>query len=122
MGKILVVDDEPEVCEYLEDFLGRRGHQVSSAFNGKEALEKIKALRPHIVLLDILMPGMNGLEVLKEARTLDSRIGIIMVTAVQEETVAKEALAAGAHDYITKPIDLNYLENAILVKIMDILG
>lgn len=122
MGKILVVDDEPEVCEYLEDFLGRRGYEVSSAFNGKEALEKIKALRPHIVLLDILMPGMNGLEVLKEARTLDSRMGIIMVTAVQEETVAKQALAAGAHDYITKPIDLNYLENAILVKIMDVTG
>ncbi len=120
--KILIVDDEPEVCEYLEAFLGNRGYEVASANDGKTALERIHSNPPHLILLDIRMPEMDGLEVLRRLKTIDQRVGVIILTAVQDDAIAKQALAEGADDYITKPIDLDYLENSVMVKIADILG
>ena len=70
------------------------------------------------MLLDIRMPGMGGIEVLKRAREFDKDVGIIMVTAVKEEETGKEALKSGADEYITKPIDFDYLETSILVGLV----
>ena len=120
--KILIVDDEPEVCNSLEAFLEKWGYKTFIATNGKEALEKIKTEEPHLMLLDIRMPGMDGIEVLRHAKVLAPRMGIIMITAVQEEDIARQAIADGAYDYITKPIDLDYLESSVMVKIADVLG
>ena len=120
--RILVVDDEIEACRTLKDFMVFKGYEVQTAQNGEEALDKVKSFKPHIVLLDIIMPGMSGIEVLKEIKKIAPKIGVIMVSAVGEEETAKETLKLGAYDYILKPFDLNYLENVVIFKIVDVLG
>ena len=122
MARILVVDDEIVVCEVLKEFLTLKGHEVHTALNGKAALAKVKMERPHIVLLDILMPGMRGLKVLQEIKRLDPRIAVIMITGVMNKDVAKTAISLGAYDYISKPVDFEYLETVLIAKILDLLG
>jgi DNA-binding NtrC family response regulator len=119
MEKILVVDDEIEACNALKEFLEIKGYEVYTAQDGRSALDKVRELRPQLVLLDMIMPGMHGIEVLQEVKKIDPTIGIIMVTVVTDKAQAKKAIQLGAYDYITKPVDLNYLENVVMVKILD---
>lgn len=121
MDTILVVDDEIEVCHVLKEFLDLKGYETHIAVNGSDALSKIKEIDPCIVLLDIIMPGMGGMDVLKEIKEIDPMIGIIMVTAVADHELALRALELGAYDYITKPLNLDYLELVVLAKIIDLL-
>jgi CheY-like chemotaxis protein len=121
MARVLVVDDEPDAVELLQEFLTGKGYEVITAANGKEALQKLKAERPHLILLDVRMPGMNGLEALRQIREIDREVGVIMVTAVNEEETGREALRLGAFDYIVKPLDLAYLERSLWTKIMTML-
>ena len=118
MSKILVVDDEVKACELLKRFLELKGYEVIISNNGEDAIESVKNEKPDVMLLDIRMPGMEGTEVLKRVREFDKDIGIIMVTAVKEEYVGKAALTSGADEYITKPIDFNYLETSLLVDLV----
>lgn len=83
-----------------------------------EAIEKVQTESPDIMLLDIKMPGMDGIEVLKRVREFNKNIGIIMVTAVIDEEVAKGTLKLGADEYIAKPIDLEHLEMEVLVDLI----
>ena len=122
MANILVVDDEQEICEILEDFLTEMGHEVTTATRGAQALESVKNDRPHLMILDIRMPEMDGIQVMKEAKALNPELGVIMVSAVRDEEVAKQAMGEGAYDYITKPIDLDYLRTSVTTKITDTLG
>ena len=117
MVRILVVDDEPDAVELLVEYLTGKGHTVTSAASGPEALRRLKEDRPHLILLDIMMPGMSGLEVLKRARAIDSEVGIIVVTAVHEDELGRQALAQGAFDFITKPVDFQYLDQCIWHKL-----
>ena len=117
MPRVLVVDDEPDALELLQAFLGAKGYEVLTASDGEEALQKVKEERPHLMLLDVRMPKMTGLEVLKRVREIDQEVGVIMVTAVNEEETGRQALQLGAFDYITKPLDLKYLERSLWVKI-----
>jgi DNA-binding response OmpR family regulator len=117
MPRVLVVDDEPDFIELLREFLTAKGYEVIAASNGEEALCKVKEDRPHLILLDVRMPKMNGLEVLKQVREIDHEVGVIMVTAVNEEETGRQALKMGAFDYITKPLDLKYLERSLWYKI-----
>jgi DNA-binding response OmpR family regulator len=117
MARILVVDDEPSAIELLTEFLTAKNHTVISAANGEDALRKVKEERPHLIFLDILMPKMNGLDVLKKIREIDKEVGVIMVTAIHEEETGRQALKLGAFDFITKPIDLAYLEKSLWHKI-----
>lgn len=116
-ARILVVDDEPEVCEVLKEFLEAKGYLVTTASSGAEALAAIEKERPHLVLLDIIMPGMNGLETLERILEIDRTIGVSMLTAVDDYKVIKEATGKGAYDYITKPINFGYLEVSILTRL-----
>ncbi|MBI4561263.1 MAG: response regulator [Candidatus Rokubacteria bacterium] len=116
-ARILVVDDEPGVCEVLKEFLETRGYQVTTAASGAEALKAVQAERPHLVLLDILMPGMNGLEALPRILEIDRTIGVMMLTAVDDYQIVKQAIGKGAYDYITKPINFDYLELSILTRL-----
>ncbi len=116
-ARILVVDDETDVCQLLAEFLETKGYSVITASRGADALMAVKEQRPHLVLLDINMPGMNGLETLQHIRALDGDVGIIMLTAIEDEAVAKEAMRKNAYDYITKPLDFGYLELAILTRL-----
>ena len=118
MTKILVVDDEVKECELLRRFFEKKDHTVITANSGMDAIEKVQNESPDIMLLDIRMPGMDGMEVLKCIREFNKKIGIIMVTAVMDEDIAKSAMKLGADEYITKPIDLEHLEMHVLVDLI----
>lgn len=118
MAHVLVVDDDPDSVELLVEYLTTKGHTVTTAANGPEALRRLKEDRPHLILLDILMPGMSGIEVLKQARAIDSEVGIIVVTAVHEDELGHQALTLGAFDFITKPIDFQRLDQCLWHKIV----
>jgi two-component system, NtrC family, response regulator AtoC len=117
MPRVLVVDDEPDAVELLQEFLTSKGYDVITAGDGEEALRKVKAERPHLILLDVRMPKMNGLEVLRQVRQIDKEVGVIMVTAVNEEETGRQSLELGAFDYIVKPLDLEYLERSLWYKV-----
>jgi DNA-binding response OmpR family regulator len=117
MTRVLVVDDDPECRELLRVYLTAKGYDVMEAETGGEGLRRIREDRPHLVLLDINLPDITGLVVLREAKALDPALGVIMVTGLQEEEVGREAMQAGAFDYITKPLDLQYLEKSLWYKI-----
>ncbi|MFI5339825.1 MAG: response regulator [Candidatus Methylomirabilales bacterium] len=121
MLRVLVVDDEPDAVELLKEFLLGKGYEVLTASDGEEALHKLKEERPHLILLDVRMPKMSGLEVLKQIREIDHEVGVIMVTAVHEEETGRQALRMGAVDYITKPLDLKYLERVIWFKAVNMI-
>jgi DNA-binding response OmpR family regulator len=121
MARVLVVDDEPDAVELLQEFLTTKGYEVVTASNGEEALRKVKEERPHLMLLDVRMPGMNGMEVLRRVREFDQEVGIIMVTAVNEEETGREALKLGAFDYIVKPLNFEYLERSLWYKVTTML-
>ena len=116
--KVLVVDDEVSVCKVLRKFLVSIGCEVVEAYGGDEALALYIKERPDVVLLDIRMPGKDGLETLREFKALDPMVKVIMVTAVHEEGLAKRTiLEDGAFDYITKPVNPDYLE-ALIAKVI----
>ena len=116
-NKILVVDDEPDFCEALREFLAEKGFSVMEANSCEEALEAYSQERPDVVLLDVIMPGKDGRETLQELKAFDPEVSVIMITAVHEEDLALEAMADGAFDYITKPFNPDYLEMALMTKI-----
>jgi len=114
-NRILIVDDEKQIGEFLGDFLSEKGYEVFYAENGEQAIKFVKYARPHIILLDVHMAGMDGLEVLALIKKVDPVVGVIIVTALQEEETGREALKLGAVDYLTKPIDFEYLETSLLI-------
>ncbi len=118
MEKILVVDDEEEAADALKAFLTARGYQVYTAGDGLKAIAVVRDTKPQVVLLDIVMPGKGGIDTLKEIRRIDRNIKVIMVTAVADEEIAKLAIELGAADYMTKPVDFDYLKAAVLKKIL----
>lgn len=111
--RILVVDDEIEVCETLEMFLSGFGHEVKTAIDGKSALELVLSFMPHFVILDVMIPDMSGIEILKEVKEIDSSIRAIMISGMHDLRVAKEAIELGAIDYLPKPVDYTILHNLI---------
>jgi len=115
MGKILIVDDNDNACYMLKSYLEEMGHDVTDSQSGADALEKVKSLKPDIMLLDIIMEGMDGMEILRRVKLSNKNIGIIMVSGVSDEKICNEALDKGADEYITKPIDFKHLNECILV-------
>jgi DNA-binding response OmpR family regulator len=100
--KILVIDDEPQIREICMDYLHSNGYLAIAAENGKDGLEKVKREQPDLIVLDIMMPDMDGYEVCRRIRR-ENNIPIIMLTARVEETDMLIGLELGADDYITKP-------------------
>ncbi len=115
--KILVVDDEPDAREALLCVLNPIAEIIEAA-NGEEALRRIGADRPDLVLLDIAMPGLGGLDVLAAGLRIAPRMIVVMLTCESDIAVAKEALDKGARAYITKPVDPLRLRG----ELSDILG
>lgn len=111
--KVLVVDDEPLFCEMVRRFLEGRGYSVVEAYDGDQALVVYDQARPDVILLDVRMPGKDGLQVLRELKVIDPAASVIMVAAVRDEELARMARAEGALEYITKPVDLDYLDSVI---------
>jgi two-component system, OmpR family, KDP operon response regulator KdpE len=101
-GRILIVDDDPQIRRVLKVTLTGQGFEVDDAKNGEEALEKLRAARADLVLLDVNMPGMSGIDTCRAIRS-GSEVAIIMLTVRDDEAATVEALDAGADDYVTKP-------------------
>ncbi|MFH1877951.1 MAG: response regulator [Candidatus Omnitrophota bacterium] len=117
METILVIDDEKEICKLLEKFLTLKGYRAIVANSAEEGIRKLKEANPRVILLDIRMPGLDGIEAIKKIREIDKKVGIIMATAVIDQGIAQETVKLGASDYILKPFDLDYLEKSLMVKI-----
>ena len=117
LTRMLIVDDELGICDFLRSFFSRRGYEVRIACSGEEALQVAEQFQPRVMLLDIRMPGMSGLEVLERLHATDPDCKIIMTTAVMEESLMERARRLGASDYITKPFSLDYLERDVLSKL-----
>src|ERR671925_160399 len=100
--RILVVDDEERMVRFIRMNLEHDGFQVSEAFNGKQALQKLRDVNPDLILLDVMMPDLDGFEVLETIRE-GSNVPVIMLTAKGEEDDRVRGLELGADDYITKP-------------------
>jgi DNA-binding response OmpR family regulator len=103
--KILLVDDEPAIADNLAPFLERSGLDVAVAANGEEALQQAASFGPHLIVLDILMPKMDGREALRRLRQSDDWTPVILLTQVGESTERAMALEEGADDYLNKPFD-----------------
>lgn len=116
--KVLVVDDEPDLCKVLVRYLATKGYEVETSSSGEEALTMIHGGLPDLVLMDIRMPGIDGIELLEKIRARDEELPIIMVTAVDDTETAVSAMRRGASDYVTKPIDLKDL-NVSIIKALE---
>ena len=117
MKKLLVVDDEAEICDFLKTFFEERDFEVQTAHSGKEALEIAGKSKPQVILLDIHMPEMDGMIVLKKIKEQYPGTKVIMVTAIETQEKIEEAMRLGADNYITKPLSLEYLEKDVQEKI-----
>ena len=113
LGRVLVVDDERQVGAALRDALAEFGYIVKNAASGREALGLISVFHPDVVLLDVMMPGMTGDEVLDHLHEAHPGIAVVMVTALEDEDRARRLLTRGAFDYIRKPFDLTVLERVV---------
>jgi DNA-binding NtrC family response regulator len=111
---ILVVDDEQVVRDSLSKWFREDGYAVDSAENAAEALRKMQGLRWDIILLDIKMPGMDGMELQQRIKEIDPGVTIVFITAHATVDTAVKALKAGAYDYVTKPVDPDYLSHLIV--------
>lgn len=114
---ILIVDDDANHLELMGLRLNEAGYRVITAQSGKQALDTIGIEKPGLVLLDILMPDMNGFEVLKKIKSVAPDLPVAMVTSVWDKNEAKRAFEAGAYEYITKPVDIEHLKLAVLIKL-----
>ena len=104
LGKVLVIDDDNNICELLRLYLEKEGYSVILSHDGEEAIVKFNALKPDIILLDIMLPGLDGWQVCREIRK-KSNVPIIMITAKAETFDKVLGLELGADDYIVKPFD-----------------
>lgn len=119
MAKLLIVDDELDVREFAANFFRKRKIQVSTAASGQEALDKIDEEHPQLVLLDIMMPGIDGIQVLERIRQKNKDLKVIMVTGKKPEEDASfdRCRTLGALGYIHKPLELEELESVVLKEL-----
>lgn len=117
-NKLLVVDDDPGIRKILVTFFERKGLRVIEACNGEEAVMLVEKDHPTMILLDVTMPGMDGILTLKKIREIDPNVGVVMATGLQDEQIAKEAVELGAYGYVTKPFDMKYLEFVVLTRLV----
>ena len=121
MKKLLVVDDEEEICDFLKAFFEERDFEVRTASSGESALEAVAQVKPQVILLDVHMPGMDGMNALREIKKKYPNIKVIMVTALETREKIEEAIRLGADNYITKPLSLEYLEKDVQEKISQLI-
>lgn len=111
---VLIIDDKPNIREVLSAILENEGYGVETCESAEKALEKIPKILPDLIVTDLKMPGMDGIELMKSVKTIDTHMPVILITAFGTISSAVEAIKAGAYDYLTKPIDYERLK--ILIK------
>ncbi|WP_028592768.1 response regulator transcription factor [Paenibacillus massiliensis] len=124
--KILLVDDEPHILQFLEFGLINEGYEVRTASNGSEGLELAREYRPHVAILDVMMPEMNGFELCRSLKETGDNIAVIMLTAKDEVDDRVKGLKLGADDYLAKPFNFEELLARIRARLRnqfpDLLG
>ncbi len=108
--RALVVDDEPVVREMLTEYLNENGFDALGVWDGEEALRRIPEFRPHVVLLDILLPGLSGVATLRRIKALLDETCVVMISGLDDAETAQRTLDMGAVDYLHKPVDLGKLD------------
>ena len=111
--RVLIVDDEQVVCDLLHDELSERGYLCTTVLNGNDALNRLAAQDFDVVLVDIKLPGVSGMEVLRKIHSTHHNTVAIMITAVHDVDTAIEAMKLGASDYIVKPFQLDRIETSM---------
>ncbi|MBI3321838.1 MAG: response regulator [Candidatus Omnitrophica bacterium] len=106
MKRMLIVDDELKICELLSRFFALRGFQTMTAHSGREAMDQLDGGSPDYLLLDVRMPDISGLEVLRHAKARYPQLKVVMVSALGDAETIEEAFRCGASDYIMKPLML----------------
>lgn len=117
MPKLLIVDDEDDIREFAKSFFRKRDIDVASASGGKEALAIVAKEQPDLILLDITMEDMSGVEVLRKLREDGNDVKVIMVTGVEDTEVINEANSWGIKGYVHKPLVLQELEQIVLTEL-----
>jgi len=110
---ILVVDDERILRDLLKRILTREGYRVITANDGETAIQRAKDEHPDLIVMDLRMPGIDGVEVLKRLKEMDPSLEFIMMTAYGSKELARRAMKLGARDFISKPFDVNELKETI---------
>jgi DNA-binding NtrC family response regulator len=116
--EILIVDDDPDIRRVLKQFLESKGYDVSAVEKGVDALRLVRSDWPQMVLLDVNMPMMNGIKVLRAVRQINKHVPILMVTGQEDLDTARECLSLGAFDYMVKPVNFEYLETSVWGKLL----
>lgn len=111
--RILVVDDEEQICRVIRKILSQDGYHILIALNGEEALKHLRKNRIDLALVDLKMPVMDGLEMLKQARALRKNLKAILLTAYGTASSARDAMALGVYDFLTKPFDIELLKKVV---------
>ncbi|MFQ5708126.1 MAG: response regulator [bacterium] len=114
--KILVIDDEPSICRLLVKFLRQEGYEAASAKDAQEALAYLSTEKPDVIFLDIKLPGIDGIDILKMIKKQEKGISVVMISGHASENTARDSLILGAFEYINKPIDLMRVRD-VLVRI-----
>jgi len=115
--RLLIVDDDTSLAQHLKTFFERQKYKVDVAHDGVSAVAKAQEFHPHLMFLDIGLPGMSGIEVLREVKAKDPSIRVIMITGQTEDELMRQARVLGADDYVTKPFTLEYLSGEVLDKL-----
>jgi len=108
--RVLVVDDDRSICETFEHHLARQGYEVATALSAEDALAVLPDFEPVLVISDIRMPGIDGIELLRRVREFSKDIDVLMITAHEDMKTAVDAMKAGAYDYLVKPLDLDQID------------
>ena len=120
MDKILVIDDEADVQYSFRRIFGSPQIQLEGANSGEEGLQAIPGLKPDLVIMDVRMGGMTGLETLAKIREHDAKLPVIMMTAYGTTQTAIEAMKLGAYDYLLKPFDIPKLKEVVNLSLIHI--
>lgn len=115
---ILIVDDDPDIYEFTRTYLLREGYKVSVLSDPKYVLEQVELLKPLIVLLDLVMPEISGLELLKKIKEISPKTKVIIMTGLKDVSICRESIELGASDYLVKPFSLEQLKAMIIVASM----
>jgi len=110
--RVLIVDDDPRIVQLLTEHF-KQTYTVETAMSGGEALSIVRRARPDVVVLDVMLPGMSGIHVLKELKRTDPTIPVIVVTGTDSLAIANEAVRSGATTYLRKPFDLRELDQRV---------
>ncbi len=104
-ARILIIDDDKQICAILSDLVKKEGFEALTAYEGEKALKNIRSEAPDLVLVDLMLPGIDGMEVLRQIKGLDPELPVVFITAHADPRGAVKAIKGGAHDYLIKPFD-----------------